>query len=79
MNQFVMVFIGFDAQEGQRQQNGAGVEKFEFAELPHLAGGPRQQRGDGRKREQQRVDRAERTFSQPCGHMPGSAPTRSKT
>ena len=33
MNQLVMVFIGFDAQKCQRQQNGAGVEEFELAEV----------------------------------------------
>ena len=64
--------------ERQRQQDGAGVEKFEFAELAHLARGPRQQRGDGGEREQQVLMVPSVTLSQPCGHMPGSAPTRSK-
>ena len=60
MNQFVVVFVAFDAQKRQRQQQGAGVEKFELAELPHLAGDPGQQRGDGREREDEGVGGAER-------------------
>ena len=44
VNPFVVILVGFDAEEGQREQNRAGVEKFEFAELPDLARRPRQQR-----------------------------------
>ena len=60
MNPFVMVFIRLDAEERQRQQQGAGVEKLELAELIGLARDPGEQRGDGRECEDDGVGRAER-------------------
>src|SRR6185437_1991929 len=48
-----------DSEKRQRAKQGAGMEKFEFAELPDFARCPCEQRGDGREREDNCVSRAE--------------------
>ena len=58
MDPFVVILIHFHGQKRQRQQQRAGVEKFEFAELSDLARNPCEQRRDGREREDERVERA---------------------
>ena len=40
MGELVVIFVGLDADEGQRQEDGAGMKKLEPAKLVHLARGP---------------------------------------
>ena len=59
VNPFVVVFIHFHTQERQRERDGAGMEKFKFTKLPGFTRDPREQRRDGREREDERIEGAE--------------------
>ena len=62
MGELVVILVGFDANEGEGEQNGTGVEEFEPVELVHLAGGPGHHGRDARGDQDQRVERAYRNI-----------------
>src|SRR5436190_9656316 len=60
MGEFVVVFIGFDADESEGQQKRASMEEFEPAILVHLAGSPSHNSSDAGSDEHERVGGAHR-------------------
>src|SRR5215469_5732747 len=59
MDEFVMIFVGFDAEEDQGAQKCDGVEELELSKVVHLQGSPGHDRGDGRSDEYDGIGRAE--------------------
>src|SRR5437867_5347434 len=59
MGEFIVVFEGLDADEGQGEEDGAGVKELETAKLVHLARGPGHDGSDAGGDEDNRVGRAD--------------------